>query len=172
MREYHEILTRGKKTGSWQYGALRPWARFLAWFDRTIQNPLKMDSPIKSGNDGLYRWRKAGALRPLSPFSGFSLFFAREQCLGRKEARPALRKMSLMEKDSRREARAKGKEGRAERALGNRLGSEQKRPSFGYFSLAGKKSSPGVRGWNAPPRSSEHLGVRGAERPAWISPPD
>jgi hypothetical protein len=71
--------------------------------------------------------------------------FAREQCLGRREARPALREMILMEKMGRREARAMGDERQAERALGNRLGSEQKRPSFGYLSLARKKSSPGVR---------------------------
>jgi hypothetical protein len=55
-----------------------------------------------------------------------------------------------MEKMGRREARAMGDERQAERALGNRLGSEQKRPSFGYLSLARKKSSPGVRGRSAP----------------------
>jgi hypothetical protein len=54
--------------------------------------------------------------------------------------------MVLNEKMSRRKARAMGNAWWAERALGNRLGSEQKRPSFGYFYLAERKVARGFGG--------------------------
>jgi hypothetical protein len=126
-----------------------------------------------SGNAQDIQTAIAGALRPLHPIHSHnvrvpSLFYEGAMpspIKTLKEARPALREMSLIEKMSRHEARAEGNAGRAERALGNRLASEQKRPSFDAFSWARKKRHSGVRGRSAPLRPSGHLGVRGGGAP-------
>jgi hypothetical protein len=166
------MLTSGKKMGRSAPGpgslpGLTGQSRTrLKWIPRSSRGMTDYTAGEKPGRSG-----------PFLHSPGSLSFFAREQCLGRKEARPALRKMSLMDNESRREARAMGNEWRAERALGNRLGSEQKRPSFDAFSWARKKRhsgvqgakrpcpfvscKKGVRGRSAPPRSSEHLGVQG-----------